>query len=197
MISKTVAHYEIISKLGSGGMGDVYRANDTTLKRDVALKFLPPELTRDEEARKCFIRETQAAAALDHPNICTVYEVGESEGHTFIAMQLVEGQSLRERIESGPLPVDEAIEWTLQVGRGPSKAHESGIVHRDIKPGNVLLSEDGQAKIVDFGLAKLSEQKKLTRTGTTLGTVAYMFPEQARRRCRSPGRLLGTGGSAL
>jgi len=161
-------------------MGEVYKAYDTTLKRHVALKFLPPELTRDEGARKRFIHEAQAAAALDHPNICTVHEIGQSEGHTFIVMPLIEGQSLRERLESGPLPVDEALEMALQVGRGLSKAHGSGIVHRDIKPGNVLLTEDGQAKVVDFGLAKLGTQTKLTRTGTTLGTVSYMSPEQAR-----------------
>ena len=180
MIGKRVSHYEIRSKLGAGGMGVVYRAHDTTLGRDVALKFLPADLTGDDAARARFIHEARAAAALEHPNICTVYEVGEADGAMFIAMPLVEGESLRDKIASGPVPVDEAIELALGVARGLSKAHSHGIVHRDIKPGNVLLTTDGQAKIVDFGLAKLATQTRLTKTGMTVGTVSYMSPEQAK-----------------
>jgi len=180
MIGKTVSHYEIRSKLGAGGMGVVYKAYDTDLKRFVALKFLPPDLTRDDDARRRFIHEAQAAAALDHPNICTVFEIGQSDGNTFIVMPLVDGQSMREKIASGPLPLAEALDLTTQVARGLSKAHQSGIVHRDIKPANILLTSDGIARIADFGLAKLSGQTKLTRTGMTVGTLAYMSPEQAR-----------------
>lgn len=180
MIGKTVSHYEIRSKLGAGGMGVVYKAYDTTLKRFVALKFLPPDLTRDDDARRRFIHEAQAAAALDHPNICTVFEIGQSDGNTFIVMPLVDGQSMREKIQSGPMPLAEALDLTTQVARGLSKAHQSGIIHRDIKPANILLTTDGIARIADFGLAKLSGQTKLTRTGMTVGTLAYMSPEQAR-----------------
>ena len=180
MIGKIISHYEIRSKLGAGGMGVVYKAHDTTLGRDVALKFLPADLTGDDAARARFIHEARAAAALEHPNICTVYEVGEADGAMFIAMPLVEGESLREMIASGPVAVDEAIGLALGVARGLSKAHASGIVHRDIKPGNVLLTTEGQAKIVDFGLAKLATQTRLTKTGMTVGTVSYMSPEQAR-----------------
>jgi len=180
MIGKTVSHYEIRSRLGAGGMGVVYKAHDITLGRDVALKFLPADVTGDDAARARFIHEARAAAALEHPNICTVYEVGEADGAMFIAMPLIEVESLREKIASGPVAVDEAIDLALQVARGLSKAHASGIVHRDIKPGNVLLTGEGQAKIVDFGLAKLSTQTRLTKTGMTVGTVSYMSPEQAR-----------------
>ena len=180
MIGKTISHYEIRAKLGAGGMGVVYKAHDTTLGRDVALKFLPADLTGDDAARARFIHEARAAAALEHPNICTVYEVGEADGAMFIAMPLVEGDSLRDKIASGPVPVDEAIDLSLGVARGLSKAHASEIVHRDIKPGNVLLTAEGQAKIVDFGLAKLATQTRLTKTGMTVGTVSYMSPEQAR-----------------
>jgi len=180
MIGKTISHYEIRSKLGAGGMGVVYKAHDTTLGRDVALKFLPADLTGDDAARARFIHEARAAAALEHPNICTVYEVGEADGAMFIAMPLVEGESIREKIASGQVDVDEAIELALGVARGLSKAHTNGIVHRDIKPGNVLLTSDGVVKIVDFGLAKLATQTRLTKTGMTVGTVNYMSPEQAR-----------------
>jgi len=180
MIGETVSHYRIESKIGAGGMGVVYKARDLTLDRDVALKFLPPDLVRDDEAKARFIHEAKAAAALDHPNICTVHEIHDADGHTFIAMPLVDGESLRERIARGPMTVAEALDVTMQVSRGLAKAHAAGIVHRDIKPGNILLTEDGIARIVDFGLAKLGGQTRLTRTGTAMGTVAYMSPEQAR-----------------
>jgi eukaryotic-like serine/threonine-protein kinase len=178
VIGKTISHYRILEKLGEGGMGIVYKAEDTKLKRVVALKFLPSELTRDAEAKARFIREAQAAAALNHPNICTIFEVGEHEGQSFIAMELVEGQSLKERIDRGPLPIDDAVSLAVQVGEGLGEAHEREIVHRDIKPGNIVLTAKGQAKILDFGLARLGGDAKLTKTDTTLGTVAYMSPEQ-------------------
>jgi len=179
MIGKTISHYKILEKLGQGGMGVVYKAEDTKLKRIVALKFLPPELTRDADAKARFNREAQAAAALNHPNICMIYEVGEHDGQSFIAMELVEGESLKERIERGPLPIDDAVTFAVQVGEGLGEAHEKGIVHRDIKPGNIMLTSRGQAKILDFGLARLGTHTRLTKADTTLGTVAYMSPEQA------------------
>jgi serine/threonine-protein kinase len=180
MIGRTISHYEILEKLGEGGMGVVYKARDTVLNRDVALKFLPAGLTQDEDSRKRFVREAQAAAALDHPNICAVYEIGEADGHTFIVMSCIGGASLTDRMKRGPLNIDEALDIAIQVGRGLAKAHENGIVHRDIKPGNILITEDGLVKIVDFGLAKLGSLTKLTMVGTTMGTVSYMSPEQAR-----------------
>jgi TolB-like protein/predicted Ser/Thr protein kinase len=180
MIGKTISHYEIRSKIGAGGMGVVYKAWDNTLGRDVALKFLPDDLARDEAARKRFLHEARAAAALDHENICTVHEAGESDGHAFIAMHYVEGRDLREKIATGPVPLGDALDLVAQIARGLSAAHKSGIYHRDIKPANVLLTPDSQAKIVDFGLAKITTGTNLTQTGTTLGTVAYMSPEQAR-----------------
>jgi TolB-like protein/Tfp pilus assembly protein PilF/predicted Ser/Thr protein kinase len=171
MIGKTISHYRILEKLGEGGMGVVYKAEDTKLKRTVALKFLPPELV---------LREAQAAAALDHPNICTVHEIDDAEGHSFITMAFIDGQSLATRIESGPLEVDEAVNIAVRVAEGLKHAHKRGIVHRDIKPANIMITEDGQAKIMDFGLAKLTGKTRLTRTATVMGTVAYMSPEQAR-----------------
>ncbi len=173
-----VGHYDVLERIGSGGMGLVYRARDTRLDRTVALKFLPAHLSSDEKARGRFLLEAQAAAALDHPHICTIHEIGSTEsGGLFIAMPCYEGESLQQKIERGPLEVAEAVELALQVARGLAKAHEVGVIHRDIKPANILLTTDGIAKIVDFGLAKLSGVN-LTRTGTTMGTVAYMSPEQ-------------------
>ena len=179
MIGKTISHYRILEKLGEGGMGVVYKAEDTKLKRTLALKFLPPESMRDAQAKARFFREAQAAAALSHPNVCTVYEVDEADGHTFIAMDLVDGGSLRDRIARRPLALEEALELAVQVAEGLSAAHESDIVHRDIKPGNILMTKRGRAEIVDFGLAKLAQEPRLTRAGSTTGTVAYMSPEQA------------------
>jgi TolB-like protein/tetratricopeptide (TPR) repeat protein len=181
MIGRTVSHYRILEKLGVGGMGEVYRAQDTKLKRTVALKFLPPSLTNDADAKERFIHEAQAASALDHPNICTVYEINESDdGQLFIAMACYDGETLKKRIERGPLPIEEAVGIATQGAQGLGKAHESGIVHRDIKPANIIMTKDGTAKILDFGLAKLSGRTLLTKAGTTLGTAAYMSPEQAR-----------------
>jgi serine/threonine protein kinase/Tfp pilus assembly protein PilF len=172
--------YKIIEKLGEGGMGIVYKAKDTKLDRTVALKFLPAELTKDEQAKQRFVQEAKAAAALDHPNICTVYEVDEANGQTFIAMSYIEGQSLKERLKDGPKDVDEAKDLAIKVAEGLREAHEKGIIHRDIKPANIMLTKKDQAKITDFGLAKLSWGVDLTKTSTIMGTVAYMSPEQAR-----------------
>jgi len=181
MIGKTISHYKILEKLGEGGMGVVYKAEDTKLKRAVALKFLPSELTRDAEAKARFIQEAQAACALDHPDICTIYEIGETgDGQLFIAMTLYEGETLKQKIERGPLATEGAVGIAVRVARGLGRAHEAGIVHRDIKPANIMITNRGEVKILDFGLAKLGGQAKLTRTGSTLGTAAYMSPEQAR-----------------
>ena len=180
MIGRTISHYEILEKLGEGGMGVVYRARDTKLNRDVALKFLPAGMTSDEESSKRFVREAQAAAALNHPNICSVYEIGEADGQTFIVMPCIGGASLADKVKDGPLSIDEAFDIAIQVGKGLARAHENGIVHRDIKPGNILIDEHGLVKVVDFGLAKLGSLTKMTMVGTTLGTVSYMSPEQAR-----------------
>jgi eukaryotic-like serine/threonine-protein kinase len=180
LIGQTISHYKILEKLGEGGMGVVYKAEDTKLNRMVALKFLPPDLTRDPEAEQRFIHEAQAASALEHANICSVHEIGELEGQTFIVMGYYEGETLKKRIERGPLPIDEAVSITIQVAEGLSKAHQAGIVHRDIKPANIVLTKDGAAKILDFGLAKVAGHTLLTKPGTTLGTAAYMSPEQAK-----------------
>jgi eukaryotic-like serine/threonine-protein kinase len=181
VIGKTVSHYRILEKLGEGGMGVVYKAEDTKLDRTVALKFLPSELTRDPEAKERFVQEAKAASALDHPNICNVHEIGETEDEQiFIAMACYEGETLRKKIERGAMALHEAIRVAIQVAEGLAKAQARGIVHRDIKPANVIVTDDGVAKILDFGLAKLAGQARLTRTSSTLGTVAYMSPEQAR-----------------
>jgi len=179
MIGRTISHYKILEKLGEGGMGEVYLAEDTKLKRTVALKFLPPELTRDTDARERFIQEAQAASALDHPNICSIYEIDETDnGQMFITMGYYEGETVKDKIDRGPLEIDEAIDITVQVAKGLEKTHKTGIIHRDIKPANILITEDGVVKIVDFGLAKLAGRTVLTKEGITLGTVAYMSPEQ-------------------
>jgi len=185
MIGKVVSHYKILEKLGEGGMGVVYKAQDIKLDRLVALKFLPPELTKDPQAKDRFIQEARAASALDHPNICTVYEIDETDdGRMFMAMAHYEGDTLKEKIgasaKAGGMKVNDAVENAVQIARGLAKAHESGIVHRDIKPANVIVTRDGIAKILDFGLAKLSGRALLTMAGSTLGTAAYMSPEQAR-----------------
>jgi len=171
--------YNLIKELGRGGMGVVYKAEDTKLKRTVALKFLPPELTLNPEAKERFIREAQAAAALDHPNICTVFEVDEAEEKTFISMAYVEGQSLKEKIDKGPLKLDEALDIALQVAEGLEEAHKKRVVHRDIKSANIMVTGKGQVKIMDFGLAKVAGKPTITKEGTSMGTIAYMSPEQA------------------
>jgi len=172
--------YRIISELGKGGMGVVYKAEDTKLERLVALKFLPPELTEDPEARERFIREAKAAAALSHNHICTVYEIGEEENRLFIAMECIEGESLRQKILRGPLPHAEALDIAIQMTEGLVEAHKKKIIHRDIKPGNIMLTERCTAKVMDFGLAKALGRSLITKEAKTMGTVAYMSPEQAR-----------------
>ncbi len=181
MIGQTISHYQITDKLGEGGMGVVYKATDTKLDRPVALKFLAPHLLRDDEGRKRFEREAKAAASLDHPNICTVHEIDEDQGRTFIVMAFLEGRPLSKKIAEGPLKLPEALSTAIQIAEGLEAAHEKGIVHRDIKPDNVMLMKGsrGLLKIMDFGLAQLAGSSKLTRGGSTLGTMSYMSPEQA------------------
>lgn len=172
--------YRIIQELGRGGMGVVYKAQDTKLKRTVALKFLPHELTHIPEIKERFIREAQAAAALDHPNICTVYEFDEAEEKTFISMAYIDGRSLKKKIDSGPLEISEALKLAIQAAEGLQEAHRKGVVHRDIKSANIMVTDKGQAKIMDFGLARVSGTTLMTQEGMTMGTIAYMSPEQAR-----------------
>ena len=180
MISKTISHYKILEKLGEGGMGEVYLAQDTKLRRKVALKFLPSEYTSEPELKTRFMREAQAAAALNHPNIITVHEVSEYEGKLYIAMEYVEGESLKDLIRRKKIPTKQVIDTALQICQGLSAAHESGIIHRDIKPQNILMGKDNRVRICDFGLVKLKRDLALTQVGSTLGTIAYMSPEQAR-----------------
>ena len=179
MIGKTISHYKIIEKLGEGGMGVVYKAEDTKLKRIIALKFLSAIALGGEDKSR-FLREAQAAAALNHPNICTIHAIDEVDGQMFIVMEFIEGQSLRERIEDGPSKIEDAIKFAVQVADGLQAAHEKGITHRDIKSANIMVTESGQVKIMDFGLAKIAGGAQLTKDHSTLGTVAYMSPEQAR-----------------
>ena len=180
MVGKTISHYQILEKIGEGGMGVVYKAEDTRLDRIVALKFLASHLLESAEARERFTREAKAAAALDHPNIGTVYEIGETGGQTYLAMACIEGPTLKQKIDERPLQLKQALDFAIQVGQGLKAAHDRGVIHRDIKPANLMLSADGQIKIMDFGLAHLGGRTKITKTGVALGTPAYMAPEQLR-----------------
>jgi serine/threonine protein kinase len=176
---QTLNHYEVGEKLGEGGMGVVYKAWDTRLRRHVALKFLRPDAVGSSEARARFLREAQAAAALDHPNICHVHDIEEAGGQTFMVMAFCEGVALSRLLAARPMSVTQAVEIAIQVGDGLRAAHIKGIVHRDVKAANILVTPEGAAKLTDFGLALLTDRSRITRAGTLLGTLSYMSPEQA------------------
>ena len=190
MLGKTISHFRILEKLGQGGMGEVFLAQDTTLDRKVALKFLPEELQQDPTSRKRFLREAKSAAALDHPFICKIYEIGKAQDRTFIAMEYIQGRTLEVRMAEGPLPVGDVLETAWEIADALEGAHRRGIVHRDLKPSNVMLIPEGHIKVMDFGLAKRvtpeGEEEDvstvLTQDGAAVGTVPYMSPEQVRGR---------------
>ena len=171
-----VSHYRIIEKIGAGGMGEVYLAEDTELKREIALKFLPPHQCRDEECRRRFKREAQAAAQLSHPNIITIYEVSEFQGRPFFAMEHIKGESLRNLIRSEKLSHEQAIKLARQICEGLEKAHQAGVIHRDIKPSNIVIDTDGRPKLLDFGLVAVQSTERITKSGSTLLPEAELNP---------------------
>src|SRR3972149_4722020 len=180
MIGQTILHYRILEELGRGGMGVVYKAEDTKLKREVAIKFLPHYISGNEEERQRFEIEAQAAASLKHPNISTIYSIEDSDSKVFIVMEYIDGVELKDKIKTSPIPVDEVINIAIQIAEGLEAAHKKGIVHRDIKSQNIMITNGGKAKIMDFGLAKVGKGTQLTKIGSTVGTIVYMSPEQAR-----------------
>ena len=180
MICKNILHYKIIEKLGEGGMGVVYLAEDTKLERKVAIKFLPRHIAGNSEERERFKIEAKAAAALNHPNIATIHAIEESEDQIFIVMEYIDGVELKDKIKVGTIPVEETIKIAIQIAEGLGAAHKKGIVHRDIKSSNIMITNDGKAKIMDFGLAKIKGGSQVTKIGSTIGTAAYMSPEQSR-----------------